>query len=359
MTEVFSTNTHKIDPLPTPVELIRQLPASGDDLDFINSTRQTIRNILDGKDPRLILITGPCSIHDPASAKEYALRLSALKEEVSEAFFLVMRVYFEKPRTTLGWKGLLYDPFLDGSNDMRKGMLWTRTLLLELAKLRVPVASEFLDPVSPYYFGDLISWACIGARTSSSQIHRQMASGLPMPVAFKNSTDGNYETAINGVLTAMAPHSFMGVNEEGNVSLLHTQGNPYGHIVLRGGEQKPNYDSESISKALMGLQNASLPKRLIIDCSHDNSNRNHARQREVFESVLHQWSEGNQAIRGMVLESHLHAGNQTLTNNLSALKYAVSLTDPCLDWEETHRIVNWGYSHIKHAFSGLEASRFV
>lgn len=355
MTKVYSLSTHKVDPLLSPMELLHQLPSSLQERKFVENSRQTIRNILDGSDPRLLLIVGPCSIHDLSAAKEYASRLIDLAEAVSGMFFVVMRVYFEKPRTTLGWKGLLYDPFLDGSNDMHTGMVWTRQLLLDLAKMQIPVASEFLDPLSPHYFSDLVSWACIGARTSASQTHRQIASGLSMPVAFKNTTDGNIETAIHGILTAQAKHSFLGMNDQGCVSLIHTQGNPYAHLTLRGGEQGPNYDAKSISKSIHELHKASLSPRLIVDCSHDNSNRKHERQCVVFESVLQQWARGTQAIRGMILESHLFAGNQQLTSDLGALKYAVSLTDPCLDWMETQRLIMWGQAVVKQSFSDLEA----
>lgn len=350
MEKVFSFDTHKVNSLPTPLELVRQFPADSQEHLFIEASRQTLRKILNGEDSRLALIIGPCSIHDLAAAKEYAVRLRNLAQDVSESFFIVMRVYFEKPRTALGWKGLLYDPYLDGSNDMHTGLNWTRQLLLDLAKMQIPIASEFLDPISPLYFGDLISWACVGARTSSSPIHRQMTSGLPMPVAFKNSTDGNIETAVNGVLTAQSPHTFLGINEEGNLSLIHTQGNADGHIVLRGGKNKTNYDPESVAKALKILQNKSLPQRLIIDCSHDNSNRQHERQCTVFETVLKQWEEGNQSIRGMIVESHLHAGNQPLSDP-KALKYAVSLTDPCLDWDMTHRLIQWGHGRMKQSIT--------
>lgn len=352
MPVIHSFKTHKIEPLPAPIELMRRLPLASEEKDFIEKSRRTICRILDGTDSRLILIVGPCSIHDLSAAKEYASRLQNLIEVFSDIFFIVMRAYFEKPRTALGWKGLLYDPHLDGSNDISTGMLWTRELLLDIAKMRIPIASEFLDPVSSRYFGDLVSWACIGARTSSSQIHRQMASGFPMPVAFKNSTDGNIKTAINGILTAQAKHSFIGLNDEGKISQIRTEGNPYGHLVLRGGETNSNYDQESIAKALRGLKNASLPPRVIVDCSHGNSNRNYELQAAVFESVLQQWNAGNQSIRGMILESHLHAGNQHFTK---PLKYGVSLTDPCLDWESTRQLIAWGHAQKSKQTACLES----
>jgi 3-deoxy-7-phosphoheptulonate synthase len=323
-----------------------ELPISTAQQQFIEKTRHEIKQIIEGKDPRLLLIVGPCSIHDTIAAKEYARKLHALAQSVSDTFLIVMRVYFEKPRTTLGWKGFLYDPWLDGSHDIPSGIRMTRRLLLDLAELEIPTAAEFLDISSAYYFGDLLSWGCIGARTAASQTHRQVASGLSMPVAFKNSTDGNVDIAINGVINASSPHTFIGMNAHGRLSTVHTSGNTHGHIVLRGGESKPNYDPESISYTLERLQKANLPACLLIDCAHDNSSRKHEQQALVFQSIINQIVEGNREIRGALLESHLFSGNQPMTN-ASQLKYAVSLTDPCLNWETTEHLIRWGGSMLK------------
>lgn len=333
-------------PLPPPNTILKEFPTSPTHQQFIRKSRQTIKNILDGNDPRCLLIMGPCSIHDPSAAKEYAGELKKL-DDLSDLFFIVMRTYFEKPRTALGWKGMLYDPWLNGTHDIATGIRLTRKLLLELADMGIPTASEFLEPASAFYYGDLVSWGCIGARTSASQIHRQLASGLPMPTAFKNSVDGSVDNAINGILSASHPHTFMGINAEGLLSAIHTKGNSYGHLVLRGAEQHTNYDPQSISNALEKLRKAQLPSCLLIDCSHDNSLRQHEAQISVFQSVINQRAEGNYNIRGVLLESHLHAGNQHLHSDTLKLKYGVSVTDPCLNWEKTERLVLWGHSILK------------
>jgi 3-deoxy-7-phosphoheptulonate synthase len=335
------------EPLPSPLDLIQELPANESQLRFIEKTRQEVRDILDQKDTRLLMITGPCSIHDTTAALEYATRLNSLAQSLSDSFLLIMRVYFEKPRTHIGWKGMLYDPHLDGSDEISTGLKMTRRLLLELAKMKIPTAAEFLDPASVQYFGDLISWGCIGARTAESQTHRQMASGLAMPVGFKNSTSGNVEVAVNGIVAASTPQTFMGLNEDGRISVVHTQGNTYGHVTLRGGEGKPNYDPKSIANALSCLEKAGLSKRVIVDCSHDNSNRKHEQQPTVFQSIINQIIEGNKSIRGLILESHLYAGNQIMRSDLSQLKYGVSITDPCLDWPSTEQLIKWAAAAIR------------
>lgn len=345
MSKLPHLNITHTEALPSPHELMQEMPISFAQQHFIEKTRHEIKQILEGKDPRFLLIVGPCSIHDITAAKEYARKLHHLAQSVSDTFLIVMRVYFEKPRTTLGWKGFLYDPWLDGSHDIPSGIRLTRRLLLDLAEQEVPAAAEFLDISSAYYFGDLLSWGCIGARTAASQTHRQIASGLSMPIAFKNSTDGNIDIAINGVINASTPHTFIGMNAQGCLSTVHTSGNTHGHIVLRGGENKPNYDPESISYALERLQKANLPASLLIDCSHDNSLRKHEQQPLVFQSIINQIVEGNREIRGALLESHLFAGNQPLESS-SQLQYAVSLTDPCLNWETTERLVRWGNSML-------------
>lgn len=330
--------------LPSPYALKRELQATLSQKHFIAQTHHEIQQILSGKDPRIILIVGPCSIHDIAAAKEYASRLCQLKEDVSDTFMVIMRVYFEKARTQLGWKGLLYDPYLDGSHDIETGMRWTRQLLLDLTDMQIPAATEFLDPASMHYFGDLISWGCIGARTSESQIHRQMASGLPMPVGFKNSTDGNVDIPINALVAANSSHSYFGMNERGQTSLIRTTGNPNGHVVLRGGANGPNYDPDSVKDTLVRLQQAGLPLRLFIDCSHDNACQNHENQIKVFRDVIQQIHGGNQTIRGILLESHLFSGNQSMS---SKLRFGVSITDPCLDWNSTQELIRWAKRELE------------
>lgn len=340
-----------ITPLISPRKLKQELPATITQKQFIEQSRKQVRQILNGFDPRLLLILGPCSIHDIEAAKHYATLLRGLIEEVQDEFFIVMRTYFEKPRTSLGWKGLIYDPLLDGSNDIHTGLRWSRKLLLDLAQSNIPTATEILDPATSCYFNDLISWGCIGARTTSSQIHRQMASGLNLPVAFKNNTDGNIELAVNGTLSASKPHSYIGMNEEGSISSFRSQGNPDCHIVLRGGEYKTNYDPDSINLAVSMLGKAKLPLRLLVDCSHDNSKRDYGKQAEVFENVVSQIVAGNQYIRGMILESNLEAGNQIL--GASPLRYGVSITDPCLDWTSTITMIRKAHQILKTQLATL------
>lgn len=347
MTPFAHLNITRTDPLPSPQQLLEEIPCSPKQRKFVETTRQDIRNILDGVDNRFLLIVGPCSIHDITAAKEYASLLYTLSKQLGDMFCIVMRVYFDKPRTVMGWKGLLNDPLLDNSHDIATGLRWTRQLLLDLAEMGVATACEFLDPAAAYYFSDLISWGCIGARTASSQVHRQLASSLPMPVAFKNSIDGDVGVAVNGILNASKPHTFIGMDPCGHSSIVHTAGSQHGHLVLRGGEGKPNYHPQAISEALACLRTAELSPRLLIDCSHDNSMRQHELQATVFQSVLNQTIEGNQEIKGMLLESHLNPGHQTLTPDLSQLKYGVSLTDPCMDWATTEQLILWGYSLMK------------
>ncbi len=335
----------KFQKLPTPKELKQKYPLTTAQKKFITESRETVQNILDGKDERLLLIVGPCSIHDANAAKQFAMNLKAIAKETHDAFFILMRVYYEKPRSILGWKGFINDPYLDDSCNITEGLDKTRALLSQLTDLEIPIASEILEPTSAIFFEDLLSWGCIGARTASSQIHRQIASALDFPVAFKNTTDGNIQTAVNGVVAASKPHTFLAIDEEGVLSALETQGNGHGHVVLRGGEEKPNYDPYSITLALKTLNNAHLPSRLIIDCSHDNSGRMHEQQSIVFQSAISQKVEGNSAIRGTILESHLFAGNQEHVN-ATALKYGISITDACLDWAATEHLIRWGYSKL-------------
>lgn len=359
MSKIYALDSLQRETLPSPLAVTQELPASLSHLQFIKESRNQIINILNGKDDRLLLIVGPCSIHDIKAAKEYAKNLQGLAEEVSKSFFIVMRAYFEKPRTALGWKGMLYDPHLDGSNDIATGIRSARKLLIDLADIQVPAATEFLDPISPHFLSDLISWSCIGARTTESQVHRQFASGLPMPVAFKNNTSGNVNVAVKGALTATSSHTFFGINHLGVLSTVTTKGNPHAHIALRGGEQAVNYDSHSIKEALKLLKKNHLKEGLIIDCSHDNSNRCHEEQKSVFKSVIHQRINGNAGIRGLALESNLFAGNQPIPFDKSKLQYAVSLTDPCLDWKETEILIRWGAALLKDTERGNLADLVV
>ncbi len=330
-----------------PQELLETFPLEPSQNNLILGHRQSIKNILAGIDPRLLLIVGPCSIHDIDSTLEYANRLKALSQSISDLFFVVMRVYFEKPRSLCGWKGFSTDPHLDGSYEISKGLYLTRQLLLHLAKLELPVATEFLEAASGHYFGDLISWGCIGARTAESQVHRQMASGLNLPMAFKNNTSGNVEVAVNGIYTASQPHTFMALNRKGKLSIVRTTGNPDCHLVLRGGQERPNYDSDSIAKALDCLQRWNLSSGILIDCSHDNSFRDHRNQPSVFRSVMAQIQSGNRKIKGFCLESHLNEGKQPFPEKAQDLRYGISLTDSCLGWEETQELILWGYEAFK------------
>lgn len=336
-----------MESLPSYKEIKTRLPLVHSSRLFVEESRHTVRAILNGLDPRILLIVGPCSIHDLLSAKEFAYRLQAFAREVASQFFLVMRVYCEKPRTAYGWKGFLYDPLLDGSHAMHLGIEWTRHLLLELAEMGVPTATEFLDPLTALYYDDLITWGSIGARTSSSQTHRQFASGMQMPMGFKNGVAGNISAAINGAFTASQPHTYMRMCENGTPTITRTAGNLDSHVVLRGGEAGPNYDPSTVSDALARLEKLKLPARLLIDCSHHNSGKKYEKQAVVFQSVLHQIVEGNANIRGVMLESHLGAGNQHVPHDLTELKYGVSITDGCLDWNSTAHLIKWGAQHLR------------
>lgn len=313
--------------------------------------RSAISSILSQRDPRLLVVMGPCSIHDPAGAMDYASRLNALRKEVEDQFCIVMRVYFEKPRTTVGWKGLIYDPHLNGSDDIQTGLRKARELLLEITGMGLPAATEFLDPVVPQYIADLVSWAAIGARTTESQTHRQMASGLSMPVGFKNGTDGSLQIAIDAMQSAMRPHSFLGIDPDGYTSIVRTTGNPDGHVVLRGGRLQTNYDVESIRDAAGSLKKAGLPEVLMVDCSHANSGKQHARQEEVWRSVIEQRVAGRTPIIGAMIESNLAEGSQSIPKNLADLQPGVSVTDACLGWEVTERILRWGHQTVAKARS--------
>jgi len=332
--------------LPTPAEIKAQLPLSEQARETVLTGRRTVENILDGKDHRLIVVSGPCSIHDVDAAKDYARRLKALRDEVSDSLFVVMRVYFEKPRTTVGWKGLINDPHLDDSFDIKEGLHRARELLLYLAELGLPAATEALDPITPQYIGDLISWTAIGARTTESQTHREMASGLSTAVGFKNGTDGNLDLAINALNSAANPHSFLGIDQDGQCTIIRTRGNQCGHVVLRGGKQ-PNYDSVNIALCEKELQEAGLRPQLVVDCSHANSSKDPSLQPLVMENLVNQIVEGNRSIIGMMIESHIDWGKQKLGDDPSQLKYGVSITDACIDWPTTEKVMRDAASQLR------------
>ena len=326
--------------LVTPQQLAEEMPVTDKAIAFVKSSRKIISDIIHRRDHRLLVVCGPCSIHDIKSAKEYALQLKELHELTKDTLFIVMRVYFEKPRTTTGWKGLINDPHIDDTFDIETGLRKARELLNYLAELEIPVATEALDPISPQYLSEFFSWAAIGARTSESQTHREMASGLSMPVGFKNGTDGSLSIAVNALQSAASGHSFMGINREGQVSVVSTSGNPDGHIILRGGKQ-PNYDSVCVADCEASLAKHGVVSSLVVDCSHANSAKDYRRQPLVAQNVVNQILEGNQSIIGIMLESHLNPGNQSSTGKtLEELDYGVSITDGCISWEETTKLIH-------------------
>jgi len=322
----------------TPKALKESLPITQHTLSFIGQARQTISNIIHRKDHRLLVIAGPCSIHDIKAAKEYAHLLKTLHDELSDSLYIVMRVYFEKPRTTVGWKGLINDPNMDGTFNIEKGLHIARQLLIDLAEMELPVASEALDPISPQYLAELMSWSAIGARTTESQTHREMASGLSMPVGFKNGTDGSLDTAINALKAAASGHSFMGINQQGQVAVIKTEGNPDGHVILRGGKQ-PNYDSVNVAISEEKLRSEKLNDALVVDCSHANTNKDFKHQPLVVKNVMNQIIEGNKSIIGIMLESHLHEGTQSANQSIDQMEYGVSITDACIGWKTTETVL--------------------
>lgn len=344
--KLSNTNIENYHVLLTPNEVKSQIPLTKSAEKTVWKFRKEIEQILDFQDRRKFIVVGPCSIHDPAAALEYANRLKKLSDRVQDKLLLIMRVYFEKPRTTVGWKGLINDPDMDDSFDVEKGLLVARKLLVELSELGLPSATEALDPIIPQYIGELITWSAIGARTTESQTHREMASGLSMPVGFKNGTDGNIQVALNALHSARTPHNFLGINPKGQVSVFETKGNAYGHVILRGGSQ-PNFDAESVKQVETQLKKANLPPRIVIDCSHGNTNKNYKLQAAVLENVVQQILDGNTSIVGMMLESHLSEGNQSINCQKEELKYGVSVTDPCIGWEETEKIILAAYEKLK------------
>ncbi|WP_237065149.1 3-deoxy-7-phosphoheptulonate synthase [Microbulbifer guangxiensis] len=323
----------------SPKELKAEVPVSEAAENTVAAGRTAVREILDRKDHRLMVVIGPCSVHDVDAAMDYARRLKQVADQVSDTLLIVMRVYFEKPRTTVGWKGLINDPYLNDSFKIRDGLHIGRKLLRDIAELGLPTATEALDPISPQYLQDLISWSAIGARTTESQTHREMASGLSSAVGFKNGTDGSLDVAINALQSTANPHRFLGINKEGQVAIIHTAGNPYGHVVLRGGNDKPNYDSVSVAVCEQELRKAGLTPNIMVDCSHANSNKNHELQPLVVDNVTHQILDGNESIIGIMVESNLKAGNQKILDGHSQMEYGVSVTDKCIDWETTEKML--------------------
>lgn len=348
-TQISDTHIEQSQVLITPIEIKTKVPLTDLAEITVLKSRQEIEAILDGKDSRKFIVVGPCSIHDVKAAEDYAKKLKKLSEQVKDRLLLIMRVYFEKPRTTVGWKGLINDPDLDDSFNIEKGLIMARKLLNDIAEMGLPSATEALDPIVPQYISDLISWTAIGARTTESQTHREMASGLSMPVGFKNGTDGSIQVALNALQAAREPHHFLGINDQGQVSIFRTTGNAYGHIILRGGDQKPNYDASSVKVAEEKLKEAKLPTRIVMDCSHGNSRKDHRLQASVFENVIQQVLDGNSSIVGMMLESNLYEGNQPLCSNREQLKYGVSVTDKCIGWKETERIILAAYDQLSES----------
>ncbi len=336
----------------TPEQLKEKFPLNAQLEAQVATARQTISNIIAGRDHRLLVVCGPCSVHDPEAALAYARQLKDLSEQLKDQLYIVMRVYFEKPRTTVGWKGLINDPCMDNSVDMEAGLHIARQLLVTLVGLGLPLATESLDPNSPQYLGDLFSWSAIGARTTESQTHREMASGLSMPVGFKNGTDGSLGTAVNAMRAAAMPHRFVGINQSGQVCLLQTQGNPDGHVILRGGKA-PNYGPQEVGECEKEMLKAGLRPAVMIDCSHGNSNKDYRRQPGVAESVVAQIKDGNRSIIGLMLESHLNEGNQSSEQPRSAMKYGVSVTDACINWQTTDRLLR----EIHQDLQGVLATR--
>ena len=334
-----NVNVEQMTEMPSPAEVHRRLPLTDAAARTVLDGRAALRDILERRDPRLFVVVGPCSIHDPVAALEYARRLRDLADTVAESMVMVMRVYFEKPRTSVGWKGFVNDPYMDDSFRIDEGVAKARELLLAINEMGLPAATEALDPIGPQYLSDLIAWYAIGARTTESQTHREMASGLSAPVGFKNGTDGGLEVAVNAIRSARSSHGFLGVNAEGRTSVIRSRGNPWGHLVLRGGGGRPNYDTVSVRIAEKALAKAGIEPNIVIDCSHANAMKDHALQPLVFSDVMHQLREGNRSIVGLMLESNLEAGSQPIPEDRSQLRYGVSVTDPCIDWASTEELL--------------------
>ncbi len=353
--QLDNVNVESMTEIPSPAEVRRRLPLSEAAAETVMAGRGAIRAILERRDRRLFVVVGPCSIHDPRAALDYAGRLRRLADEVRETLLLVMRVYFEKPRTATGWKGFVNDPRMDDSFCIDEGIVRARELLMSIAQLGLPAGSEALDPICPQYLAELISWYAIGARTTESQTHREMASGLSAPVGFKNGTDGGLEVAVNAIRSAAAAHGFLGVNHAGRTSVIRSRGNRYGHLVLRGGGGRPNYDTVSVRLAEQALARAGLAPNIVIDCSHANAMKDHALQPLVFNDCVHQILEGNRSIVGLMLESNLEAGSQPIPEDRSKLRYGVSVTDPCIDWAGTEALLRRASGELARALQSRGA----
>ncbi|OGA96194.1 MAG: 3-deoxy-7-phosphoheptulonate synthase [Burkholderiales bacterium RIFCSPHIGHO2_12_FULL_61_11] len=354
-TPISDLHIARADPLPEPRLLRAELPAGEADAEFIDGSRAASRNILRGQDDRLLVLVGPCSVHDPESALEYAARLRKVATRLNESLLLVMRVYFEKPRTRMGWKGLIYDPGLDGQGDIGEGLYAARRILLECARLQVPAASEILDLVTPQYYAELLTWGAIGARTVESPLHRQMASALSAPVGFKNATNGSVAAAVDAIHVAAQSHRFPTISLDGRAIVITTTGNPDGHLVLRGASDGPNYDAASVGRAAAALTESGLPARLVIDCSHGNSNKDYARQPMVAADIAQQIAGGSSSICGLMLESHLIEGRQDIVTGLQGLLYGQSVTDACIGWDATVAVLEQLADAVRQRRAGTRA----
>ncbi len=330
----------------SPAEVMKEVPVSEAAQKTVLSARKAIEDIIDGRDERKIIVVGPCSIHDAKAAIEYAKKLNELRKKVEDKFLIVMRAYFEKPRTTVGWKGFIYDPFLDDSYSLKEGVVLARKLLVEINEMGLATGTEVLGPIVIQYYSDLISWSAIGARTTESQTHRELASGLSMPVGFKNGTEGNLDIAVNAILSAKAEHNFLGMDEEGKVSVVSTSGNPYCHVILRGGKNGPNYDEKSVGEAVEFCRKEGVCPRLIVDASHANSEKNFKNQAKVWRETFRQIGAGNADIAGLMLESNLFEGSQKIAGGWGELEYGISVTDSCIGWEETENLILEAYKSL-------------
>ncbi|MFO7578015.1 MAG: 3-deoxy-7-phosphoheptulonate synthase [Pelovirga sp.] len=347
MVQTNNLNVLDMSPIIAPCDLKQVFPLPLEGATFVNASRNAIKAILRGEDKRLMVVVGPCSIHDSAIALDYARRLSKLAADLSDQLYIIMRVYFEKPRTTIGWKGLINDPDMNGTHQISKGLGIARQLFCAITALKLPIASEMLDPITPQYLSDMISWGAIGARTTESQTHREMASGLSFPIGFKNGTDGNLTVATDAMAAAIHPHSFLGINREGRSSIVQTSGNRNVHIVLRGGNERPNYYPEDIAETAALLEQKGLPRSIMVDCSHANSYKDHTRQGEVLDNIVEQIVAGDEAITGVMIESNINAGNQPLPKNPADLIYGVSVTDKCVDWQTTVDMLSSAHAKLK------------
>lgn len=351
MKKLANLNIEGTIPLTPPVNLREEFPVSDSVADLVYDSRELVNSILAGQDPRLIVVVGPCSIHNVDSAMEYAKKLKDLSDKVNDRLMLVMRGYFEKPRTTIGWKGLINDPHLNDTFDISEGLKMARKILLDISNIGLPIATEILEPITPQYISDIVTVAAIGARTTESPTHRQMASGLSMPVGFKNGTDGSLQVAIDAMSASKAPHHFLGIDEEGKTCVVKTLGNHTGFLILRGGRSGPNYDAESLEDATNRLSAANVQPRFMVDCSHANSNKDYTKQSVVWNDVIEQRIKGNDTIIGLMVESNLNPGNQPMTEDPATLKYGVSITDGCIGWEETESLILDAHARLEPVFS--------